>query len=57
MKLFVPFWIPGTSLVAPLDGSGDPDGSLELQLLQEVTDEGGKFSYDKIKTESAQVFS
>jgi hypothetical protein len=36
--------IPGTSLVAPLDGSGDPDASLELQLLEEVTDEGGKLS-------------
>ncbi len=34
--------IPGTSLVAPLDGSGDPDASLELQLLQEVSDEGEK---------------
>jgi hypothetical protein len=36
--------IPGNSLVAPLDSSGDPDASLELQLLEEVTDEGGKFS-------------
>ncbi len=43
--------------MAPLDGSGDPDGSLELQLLEEVTDEGGKLAKIELKTEPAQCTS